>query len=226
MPHVTRSIPGDRLIAECVYDTSSRRAITLGGLSMKEESCIIFSLYYPRQRKLTSCHSSPSLSTVLQSLGIEYLNANSDPVVISLPAELKGMTFEERLLTYDWENQFKAFQDITLKGAFKAVCQIDNSMPKVSNALISWPTNITDIYEPPNLCSQRRHSRTKFEEQETYIVKDVSSNDLVESSVRNSRSSFSKTLALSRQETSASSTWNLFSGSFLLIFLVLTLILN
>ncbi|XP_011202412.2 MOXD1 homolog 2 [Bactrocera dorsalis] len=224
LTQVTRSLPGDRLIAECVYDTSSRQAITLGGPSMKEESCMIFALYYPKQKKLTSCHSSPSLSTVLHSLGIEYLNANSDPVVISLPVELKGMTLEERLLTYDWDNQFKAFQDITLKGAFKAICEIDNSMPKVSNALTSWPTNITDTYEPPTLCSQRANSRTTFEEQDTYNLKDVSSNDLVASSVRNSRSSFSETLALSREETVASSTRRLFGGS--LTFLVLTLIIN
>uniref|UniRef100_A0A034W5P7 MOXD1-like protein 2 n=1 Tax=Bactrocera dorsalis TaxID=27457 RepID=A0A034W5P7_BACDO len=224
LTQVTRSLPGDRLIAECVYDTSSRQAITLGGPSMKEESCMIFALYYPKQKKLTSCHSSPSLSTVLHSLGIEYLNANSDPVVISLPVELKGMTLEERLLTYDWDNQFKAFQDITLKGAFKAVCEIDNSMPKVSNALTSWPTNITDTYEPPTLCSQRAHSRTTFEEQDTYNLNDVSSNDLVASSVRNSRSSFSETLALSRDETVASSTRRLFGGS--LTFLVLILIIN
>lgn len=66
-------------------------------------------------------------------------------MVISLPAELKGMTFEERLLTYDWENQFKAFQDITLKGAFKAVCQIDNSMPKVINYIDYFANYILNV---------------------------------------------------------------------------------
>ncbi|XP_014093768.2 MOXD1 homolog 2 [Bactrocera oleae] len=223
---VTISLPGDRLIAECVYDTSSRRAITLGGPSIKEESCMIFVLYYPRQNNFTSCHSSPSLSTVLHSLGIEYLNANSDPVVISLPVELKGMTLEERLLTYDWDSQFKAFQDITLNGAFKSVCEIDNSMPKGSYTLTSWPTNITDTYDLPNLCSQRAHSIKKFEEHDTYIVNNVSNNDLIELSVRNSRSSFSETLALSREETFASSTRRLFDGSFIMIFLILALILN
>ena len=44
-----------------------------GGLTMKEESCIVLSLYYPRQNKLTTCHSLPSLPTVLHSLGIEQL---------------------------------------------------------------------------------------------------------------------------------------------------------
>ncbi|TMW43530.1 hypothetical protein DOY81_011390, partial [Sarcophaga bullata] len=90
-------MPGDRLIAECVYDSSSRKAITLGGLTMKEESCIVLSLYYPRQNKLTTCHSLPSLPTVLHSLGIEQLATDSNPVLISSPPELSGMTLETRL---------------------------------------------------------------------------------------------------------------------------------
>jgi len=40
---------------------------------MKEESCTVLTLYYPRQKKLTTCHSLPSLPTVLHSLGIEQL---------------------------------------------------------------------------------------------------------------------------------------------------------
>ncbi|XP_034111185.1 MOXD1 homolog 2 isoform X3 [Drosophila albomicans] len=73
LPQSVHSMPGDRLIAECIYDSSSRKAITLGGLTMKEESCTVLTLYYPRQKKLTTCHSLPSLPTVLHSLGIEQL---------------------------------------------------------------------------------------------------------------------------------------------------------
>ncbi|XP_020714773.1 MOXD1 homolog 2 isoform X2 [Ceratitis capitata] len=206
LPHAARSLPGDRLIAECVYDSTTRRAITLGGPSMKEESCMVFALYYPKQKQLTTCHSSPSLSTVLHSLGIEYLNANSDPVVISLPPELKGMTLETRLLTYDWENQFKAFQDLTLKGAFKAQCQNEeSSVSNISSTFISWPANITEVFEAPKLCTMKPPSSTKSEQSDLYVVKDISNNDIVEGSVRNSRSSFSETLALSRSESSSAS---------------------
>ncbi|CAD7003231.1 unnamed protein product [Ceratitis capitata] len=73
LPSPVRSMPGDRLIAECIYDSSTRKAITLGGLTMKEESCTVLTLYYPRQKELTTCHSLPSLPTVLHSLGIEEL---------------------------------------------------------------------------------------------------------------------------------------------------------
>lgn len=68
-----RVYPGDRLIAECTYNSSQRTAITLGGLTTREESCKAFAVYYPKQHKLTTCHSLPSLPTVLHSLGISEL---------------------------------------------------------------------------------------------------------------------------------------------------------
>lgn len=68
-------MPGDHLIAECTYNSSGRSAITLGGLSSREETCLVIGLYYPRQKSLTACHSLPSLPTVLHSLGIEQLSA-------------------------------------------------------------------------------------------------------------------------------------------------------
>lgn len=66
-------LPGDHLIAECTYNSSGRSAITLGGLTSREETCLVVGLYYPRQKELTACHSLPSLPTVLHSLGIQEL---------------------------------------------------------------------------------------------------------------------------------------------------------
>ncbi|XP_036325473.1 MOXD1 homolog 2 isoform X2 [Rhagoletis pomonella] len=122
LPAPVRCMPGDRLIAECIYDSSSRKAITLGGLTMKEESCTLLTLYYPRQKELTTCHSLPSLPTVLHSLGIEELATDSNPVLISLPPELAGMTLEARLISYDWQNHFDEFQVATRSGSFKPLC--------------------------------------------------------------------------------------------------------
>lgn len=65
---------GDHLIAECTYNSSGRSAITLGGLTSREETCLVMTLYYPRQRALAACHSLPSLPTVLHSLGIQELS--------------------------------------------------------------------------------------------------------------------------------------------------------
>lgn len=104
LPSAVQTMPGDRLISECTYDSSSRDQITLGkscdpaltfrslqvrtmiairffvfffnfagGLTTREESCVVLTYYYPRQKRLTTCHSLPSLPTVLHSLGIEEL---------------------------------------------------------------------------------------------------------------------------------------------------------
>lgn len=67
-------LPGDHLIAECTYNSSGRSAITLGGHTSREETCLVMGLYYPRQRTLAACHSLPSLPTVLHSLGIQELS--------------------------------------------------------------------------------------------------------------------------------------------------------
>lgn len=66
--------PGDHLITECTYNSSGRTAITLGGLTSREETCLVMGLYYPKQRALAACHSLPSLPTVLHSLGIQELS--------------------------------------------------------------------------------------------------------------------------------------------------------
>lgn len=57
------------MIAECKYSSESKDAITLGGVTTKEETCFVSTLYYPRI-DLSLCYSLPSLATVLQSLGI------------------------------------------------------------------------------------------------------------------------------------------------------------
>lgn len=69
-----RILPGDHLITECTYNSSGRSAITLGGLTSREETCLVMGLYYPRQKSLAACHSLPSLPTVLHSLGIQELS--------------------------------------------------------------------------------------------------------------------------------------------------------
>lgn len=61
------------MIAECTYNSLGKESITLGGISTSGEACNVFAVYYPRQKKLTHCHSLPSLPTVLHSLGIDKL---------------------------------------------------------------------------------------------------------------------------------------------------------
>lgn len=51
-----------------------------------------------------------------------FFCSDSNPVLISSPPELAGMTLEARLISYDWENQFGEFQEATRKGSFKPIC--------------------------------------------------------------------------------------------------------
>lgn len=51
----------------------------------------------------------------------------SNPVRISAPPELAGMTLESRLVSYDWDNQFQSFQEATMKGSFKPLCWTSQS---------------------------------------------------------------------------------------------------
>lgn len=117
-----RVLPGDSLIVECTYDSADRDAITLGGMSARGESCQVLAAYWPRQKRMTRCHSLPSLPTVLHSLGIDELAPGSQPVLIAAPVPLAGMTLESRLLGYDWADGFEAFQRVTRGGSFVAMC--------------------------------------------------------------------------------------------------------
>ena len=63
-------LPGDQLITECDYDTSGRTEPTFGGLSTRDEMCLVFVLYYPRA-PLADCRSLPALHTLTHALGIQ-----------------------------------------------------------------------------------------------------------------------------------------------------------
>ncbi|XP_065360587.1 MOXD1 homolog 2 [Calliphora vicina] len=193
------ALPGDRLVAECIYDSSSRKAITLGGLTMKEESCIVLTLYYPRQNKLTTCHSLPSLPTVLHSLGIEQLATDSNPVLISSPPELSGMTLETRLLSYDWQNHFNEFQDATRKGSFKPLCWgAKNHVVPNTEYLEGYNVNITKSYRKQKHCKHKR----LFVTEETVldinfpVLHEVDNNNIIEGAARSSRSSATDGLSI------------------------------
>lgn len=156
-----RILPGDHLIAECSYNSSGRSAITLGGLTSREETCLVMGLYYPRQKHLTACHSLPSLPTVLHSLGIQELSPGSNPVRIAAPPELAGMTLESRLISYDWDNQFHSFQEATMKGSFKPLCwTAQSTLLPGTDSLESHYPNITRTYTRSAIdqCNYRRYS--------------------------------------------------------------------
>lgn len=61
------------------------------------------------------------------------MRSNSQPVLIALPKALRGMSLEDRLLSYDWKTQFDNFQRVMRSGSFQAVClDAQNSVLAVS----------------------------------------------------------------------------------------------
>ncbi|XP_048505129.1 MOXD1 homolog 2 isoform X2 [Athalia rosae] len=154
--------PGDHLVAECTYSSESRAAITLGGLTTREETCLISALYYPRI-ELSLCYSLPSLPTVLHSLGIQQLMSGSSPVKIQAPPELSGLTLEERLVSYDWETGFQSFQEATRRGTFKPLCWSSRGvlLPGTEQLESHYP-RIIRPYEEPTLPCTKKPLRNKL----------------------------------------------------------------
>lgn len=75
-PIETKVLPGDELLLECDYNTRFRDEPTFGGLSTREEMCLGFFWYYPRQ-KLADCRSLPTLQSLMKAFGIDSIFGKS-----------------------------------------------------------------------------------------------------------------------------------------------------
>ncbi|EDW95510.2 uncharacterized protein Dyak_GE22605 [Drosophila yakuba] len=194
LPQSVHSMPGDRLIAECIYDSSSRKAITLGGLTMKEESCTVLTLYYPRQKKLTTCHSLPSLPTVLHSLGIEQLATASCPATGR--SSSSGPEFESDLGLV-----------VRVSGYEVQGPGLELLQPKGSEFLEGYSINVTKTYKKHRRCKPKRPLAPPTERtapppasdlSELPVLHELDNNNIIEGAARSSRSSATDVHGLSR----------------------------
>ncbi|XP_066597310.1 MOXD1 homolog 1-like [Prorops nasuta] len=62
-------LPGDELVAECVYGTLDRSRPTLGGYAASQEMCLAFVLHYPRT-PLAACYSMTPVKDLFKTLGV------------------------------------------------------------------------------------------------------------------------------------------------------------
>ncbi|XP_071651989.1 MOXD1 homolog 1-like isoform X1 [Temnothorax longispinosus] len=62
-------LPGDELIAECIYQTVDRSRLTLGGYAASQEMCLAFIVHYPRT-PLAACYSMTPVKELIKTLGI------------------------------------------------------------------------------------------------------------------------------------------------------------
>lgn len=85
----TTVYPGDHLVLECDYKTSTRDAPTFGGLSTRDEMCLVFILYYPRS-SLADCRSLPALHTLTNALGIQEIYGQSFQRLVEFMKDIGG----------------------------------------------------------------------------------------------------------------------------------------
>nr|XP_012139570.1 PREDICTED: MOXD1 homolog 1 [Megachile rotundata] len=62
-------LPGDELVAECVYGTLDRTKPTLGGYAASQEMCLAFVVHYPRT-PLAACYSMTPVRDLFKTLGV------------------------------------------------------------------------------------------------------------------------------------------------------------
>lgn len=62
-------LPGDELVAECVYGTLDRTKPTLGGYAASQEMCLAFVVHYPRT-PLAACYSMTPVKDLFKTLGV------------------------------------------------------------------------------------------------------------------------------------------------------------
>ncbi|XP_033297183.1 MOXD1 homolog 1 [Bombus bifarius] len=62
-------LPGDELLAECVYGTLDRTKPTLGGYAASQEMCLAFVVHYPRT-PLAACYSMTPVKHLFKTLGV------------------------------------------------------------------------------------------------------------------------------------------------------------
>ncbi len=106
-----RVLPGDELLLECTYDTSSRQHPTFGGLSTREEMCLGFILYYPRS-PLADCRSLPTLETAMKAFGIDAIYGSAFEKLVAFMKDIDGKadgdTLQELLKTLASETSSSA----------------------------------------------------------------------------------------------------------------------
>jgi len=101
---------------------------------------------------------------------VTFHDRGSNPVLIKSPPELADMTLEKRLVTYDWENHFKSFQEATRKGSFKPLCWIKKpTLLQVSS--FSCDSEIRFVYLTQlGFCNNVKNCRAYLQENKGFSI--------------------------------------------------------
>ncbi|KAK9299586.1 hypothetical protein QLX08_007402 [Tetragonisca angustula] len=128
-------LPGDELVAECVYGTLDRTKPTLGGYAASQEMCLAFVVHYPRT-PLAACYSMTPIKHLFKTLGVYsfkgvtmdhleklFLTTRTDAVTISstgqqqlpiYPATRLSEEIDEKLIR-EAKSALMAMKDYTVE---------------------------------------------------------------------------------------------------------------
>lgn len=98
-------LPGDQITVECTYNTESLERPMFGGLSTKEEMCMVFLVYYPRMKGVRTCLSGLTPQTVMKLSSVaqvESIDENDMNPTVVLPREHANERLSSYVLESDW----------------------------------------------------------------------------------------------------------------------------
>ncbi|XP_017885001.1 MOXD1 homolog 1-like [Ceratina calcarata] len=128
-------LPGDELVAECVYGTLDRTKPTLGGYAASQEMCLAFVVHYPRT-PLAACYSMTPVKHLFKTLGVYsfkgvsmdhleklFLTTRTDAAIPSsgqqhlpiYPATRPGEAIDDDLLIKEAKSALRAMRDYTVE---------------------------------------------------------------------------------------------------------------
>ena len=95
-----KMMPGDHIIMECGYDTSTKISYTRGGLSVHDEMCMMF-LHYSPATDLAHCVSKLPLKNILLAMGVTLWPVSPSTKQLGLrirsPSRYQNLTLSDYL---------------------------------------------------------------------------------------------------------------------------------
>ncbi|KAG4070170.1 hypothetical protein HA402_003860 [Bradysia odoriphaga] len=99
-------LPGDHIITECTYDTTSRPNVTIGGHPSSYEMCQSFFWHYPKSIIFCDSTANPDLNELFGIEDYEASEFNDEPI-LTKPESIAGKRYSDYLNTYDWTDELK-----------------------------------------------------------------------------------------------------------------------
>ncbi|CAG2101817.1 unnamed protein product [Medioppia subpectinata] len=160
-PDQCRILRDDHIVVECTYNTQNRDIPLFGGLSTKEEMCLVFIIYYPRMKLTRNCLSGLTPQTVMTLSDVAEVHSIDDndmnPLIV-MPSNYANERLSEYVQNKSFwdQNVMSASQQLIRFAPQKAQCfwrKVDGAagMDEIDD-LIQYPTILNTYKEPVKEC--------------------------------------------------------------------------